>query len=186
MQIKTRLLEHLDLTISPFQKTIEPLRWGSWTSEVNGRALPTAPLPFQSSDSGPKKWKLCCWLSFSKPRQLGLQHRYPSPLWAGPWRPSSRSTLPPPALPLQVQSQLRPRPLLLQEEIADVDAIVDQQLWHTRMHKQRLTRLPWQLLNLALLQCLFRHALRRHHLWIGGWSRLWRGRSTSLDPPSLS
>ena len=75
--------------------------------------------------------------------------------------------MPPPALPLQVQSQLRPRPLLLQEEVAattDVDAIVDQQLWHTRMHEQRLTRLPWQPLNLALLQCLIRHALRRHHL----------------------
>ena len=75
--------------------------------------------------------------------------------------------MPPPVLLLQVQSQLRPRTLLLQEEIAataDVDAIVDQQLWHTRMHKQRLTRLPWQLLNLVLLQCLLRHALRRHHL----------------------
>ena len=75
--------------------------------------------------------------------------------------------MPPPALPLQVQSHLRPRPFLLQEEIAataDVDAIVDQQLWHTRMHEQRLTKLPWQPLNLALLQCLFRHALGRHHL----------------------
>ena len=41
---------------------------------------------------------------------------------------------------------------------ADVNAIVDQQPWHTRMHGQRLTRLPWQPLNLALLQCLFRHA----------------------------
>ena len=77
--------------------------------------------------------------------------------------------MPPPVLPLQVQSQLRPQPLLLllQEEIAataNVDAIVDQQLWHTCMYEQRLTRLPWQLLNLALLQCLLRHALRRHHL----------------------
>ena len=48
--------------------------------------------------------------------------------------------------------------------IAAIDAIVDQQLWHTRMHEQRLTKLPWQPLNLALLQCLFRHALCRHHL----------------------
>ena len=56
---------------------------------------------------------------------------------------------------------------MLQEEIAataDVDTIVDQQLWLTHMREQRLTRLPWQPLNLALLQCLFRHALRRHHL----------------------
>ena len=73
--------------------------------------------------------------------------------------------MPPPVLPLQVQSQLRPP--LPQEEIAataDVDAIMDQQMWHTRRHEQRLTRLPWQPLNLALLQCLIRHALRRHHL----------------------
>ena len=95
-----------------------------------------------------------------------MQQLLPSPQVAARSRRSLRSSLNP-LHPLQLVLHLQLRLPLLQEEIAataDVDAIVDQQLWHIRTHEQRLTRLPWQPLNLALLQCLFRHALRRHHL----------------------